>query len=98
MDQQEFTQQLLAEGFDEIVTKSWPAGPQVGAHRHAFEVKALVTQGDITLGIQGQLTRYRVGDVFTLASGCEHTELYGETGVTYVVGRKHDRAGAAGPA
>jgi quercetin dioxygenase-like cupin family protein len=94
MNQEHFTQQLADEGFDEIITKSMPAKQQVAAHSHAFEVKALVIQGDISLGIREQLKTYRMGDVFTMASGCEHTELYGESGVTYVVGRKHDRAGA----
>lgn len=93
MDQQKFTQQLAAEGFDEVVIRTWPARQHLDEHTHPFEVKALVTQGDITLGVRGQLTTYQVGDIFTLTSGCEHTELYGESGVTYVVGRKHDRAG-----
>lgn len=95
MDQEQFIRQLADEGFDEVVTRTLPARQQVAAHTHPFEVKALVTQGEITLGMRGQLLTYRVGDIFTMASGCEHTELYGATGVTYVVGRKHDRAGAA---
>ena len=90
MDQQKFAQQLTDEGFDEIFNKSLPAKQHVAAHSHSFEVKALVTEGEVTLGVGGQLTTYRAGDVFTMARGCEHTELYGDNGVSYVVGRRHD--------
>lgn len=89
MDQERFTQQLRSEGFDEVASNSMPAGKQVGAHSHAYEVKALVTQGEITLGVAGKLTTYRAGDVFSMGPGCEHTELCGADGVSYMVGRKH---------
>lgn len=91
MDTQEFTRQLADEGFDEVVTNTRPAGA-MPAHTHAFAVKALVTDGEITLGVSGRQTTYRAGDVFTMAAGCEHSEVYGADGVTYVAGRKHQRA------
>ncbi len=88
MDKELFTRQLAAEGFDEVVTLTRPAGA-LPAHCHPFGVKALVTQGEITLGVAGRDTTYRVGDVFTMAPGCEHSEVYGRDGVSYVAGRKH---------
>ena len=45
--------------------------------------------GQLTLGIGGALTVYRLGDVFVLPPDCEHTEEVGPAGVTYVVGRKN---------
>ena len=89
MDPQKFTEQLSAEGFNEIFAITLPAKKQLAAHAHPYAVKALVTDGNVTLGVDGQLTTYRTGEVFTLAPGCEHTELYGDAGVSYVVGRKH---------
>ena len=89
MDHAAFAKQLADEGFDEVLTVSRPASVQLGAHAHDFEVKALVTQGEVTLGVAGQLSTYRVGEVFTMAKLCEHTERYGDDGVSYVVGRKH---------
>ena len=89
MDPKLFARQLTEEGFDEVFDKTLPAKQYVDTHAHAFAVKALVTDGEVTLGRAGQLTTYRVGEVFTMAPGCEHTELYGDNGVTYVVGRKH---------
>jgi quercetin dioxygenase-like cupin family protein len=89
MDPTQFARQLADEGFDEVLTKTLPAGQQLGAHTHPFDVKALVTDGQVTLGVGDQLTIYRVGDVFTMDRGCEHTELYGAHGVSYLVGRRH---------
>jgi hypothetical protein len=89
MNPQAFAEELRREGFDEVVDKSLPAGQYVEAHTHPFAVKALVTDGEVALGVAGVVTTYRVGDVFTMAKGCEHTERYGAQGVSYVVGRKH---------
>ncbi len=89
MDPQQFRQQLIAEGFDEVLDKTLPARQQSGAHNHTFAVKALVTDGEVALGVGGVVTTYRVGDVFTMPAGCEHTERYGDAGVSYVVGRKN---------
>ncbi len=90
MDPQQFRQQLIAEGFDEVLDRTLPAGQQLGTHTHPFAVKALVTDGEVALGVSGVLTTYRVGDVLTMAAGCEHTERYGDAGVSYVVGRKNN--------
>ena len=89
MDRKLFAQQLTEEGFDEVFDKTLPAKQYVDAHTHLFAVKALVTDGEVTLGVAGQLKTYRAGEVFTMPPGCEHTELYGDNGVSYVVGRKH---------
>ncbi len=89
MQLQEFTRQLAAEAFSDVATKEMPAGPEVAAHSHPFDVMALVLEGEITLGVAGARTIYRAGDVFTMAAGCEHTELYGDAGVRYLVGRRH---------
>jgi len=89
MTPQAFAEQLRREGFDEVAGKSLPASQFDDSHTHPFEVKALVTEGEVALGVAGVVTTYRVGDVFTMASGCVHTEQYGPQGVSYVVGRKH---------
>lgn len=89
MDQQEFAQQLTEEGFDEVLTTSVPANRQVDAHSHPFAVKAMVLAGEVTLGVAGRQTTYRTGDIYTMARGCEHTELYGPEGLDLVFGRKH---------
>ena len=89
MDQTAFAKQLADEGFDEILTKSSPPGKYADAHSHPYAVKALVLEGDITLGVAGQLTTYRAGETFSMAAGCEHTERCGAQGFSFLVGRKY---------
>jgi len=89
MNPEKFAQQLTDEGFDEVLARTLPAKQKLDAHNHPFAVKALVTAGQVTLGVGGELIVYRVGDVFSIDKGCEHSELYGDEGVSYMLGRKH---------
>lgn len=89
MQLQEFTRQLAAEAYSDVLTKELPAGPEVAAHSHPFDVMAMVLEGEITLGVAGKRTTYRTGEVFTMVAGCEHTEQCGDEGVRYLVGRRH---------
>ena len=88
MDQAKFTQQLVTDGFEEIVTVERPANGALPAHSHPFEAKALILQGSLTLHVAAVAQTYSVGDIFHLAPGQLHEESYGPEGVTYLVGRK----------
>ena len=89
MNPEKFAQQLTVDGFDEVLARTLPAKQKLDVHTHPFAVKALVTAGQVTLGVGGELIVYRVGDVFSIAKNCEHSELYGDEGVSYMLGRKH---------
>ena len=89
MNRDQFTETLRIGQFNEVLEKSLPANEHNAAHSHAFDVSALVTQGEITLNVDGVATPYRIGDIFTLAAGCEHVEDVGSEGVTYLVGRRY---------
>ena len=89
MNRDQFTETLRVGQFNEVLEKSLPPADHIAAHSHAFDVRALVTQGEITLTIHGIATPYREGDIFTLAAGCEHVEDVGAEGVTYLVGRRY---------
>jgi len=89
MDTQAFTEQLQREGFDEIVTRTSEVTQVHGVHSHRFEVKALVVQGQLTLGLGDKTFVYRAGDMFHLPLDCPHTEDVGPSGVTYIAGRKN---------
>jgi quercetin dioxygenase-like cupin family protein len=87
MDQVDFLKTLESKGFPgpiRIVRE--PGG--LGEHSHPFESQALITQGSITLVIDGVETSYLPGDVFHLLSGQVHSESYGPEGVEYLVSRK----------
>ena len=88
MNTQGFEAQLKAENFDAGVTISKPVGYSMDEHAHPFEAWALVTEGDITLRVNGASTTYAVGDVFRLPAGTAHHESAVPAGVTYLVGRR----------
>ena len=89
MDTTEFTRELEQLGFDEVLTRTWAANQFVDTHTHPFEVRALMLDGELVLGCDGESRTLRVGDVFTLAAQRAHTEQYGPSGATFLVGRKH---------
>ena len=92
MNTQDFEAQLKAENFDAGVTVSKPAGYAMDEHAHPFEAWALVTEGNITLRVDGASTTYAVGDTFRLPAGTAHHESAVPAGVTYLVGRKAQAA------
>lgn len=89
MSPQDFEAQLKAESFDSSVTVSKPAGYVMDEHLHPFEAWALITEGDITLHINGVSTTYPAGNMFRLPASTPHFESAISNGVTYLVGRKY---------
>jgi quercetin dioxygenase-like cupin family protein len=89
MDTETFKRELGELGFTEVLTRSWPANQFIDTHTHSFEARALMLDGELVLGCDGQSKTLRAGDVFTLAPNRPHTEQYGAQGATYLVGRKH---------
>ncbi len=84
----QFERQMLAEGFDEVLARSWPADAVVAPHTHPFAVRARVVDGEMWLTL-GPETRYlTIGDEFALARDEAHAERYGPRGATYWVARK----------
>lgn len=88
MDRARFEEMLKAEGYPEIdMSRKEPNG-SFAEHAHHFDVRALVLEGEITIGAGGERRTYRAGDQFQMAAGCMHTEDVGPAGVRYVVGRR----------
>jgi hypothetical protein len=92
MDKASFASELATLGFDEVLTRQWPPNHFVDTHTHPFAVRALMLEGELVLGCDGETRTYRAGDIFTLAPQQPHTEQYGSHGATYLVGRKHTAA------
>jgi tRNA pseudouridine32 synthase/23S rRNA pseudouridine746 synthase len=89
-----FQQQALAEGFDEVLERTWAPHTVLDTHSHPFALQARVTAGQMwlvhTTPDGSQLKRYLTpGDTFSLAPGEAHAEQYGPEGATYWVARKH---------
>lgn len=89
MNRESFSQSLQEQKFNEVLEKSLGAGEYNAAHAHPFDVRALVTQGDINLMVGGVTTRYSAGEIFSMVAGCTHEESVGADGVTYLVGRRY---------
>lgn len=88
MDIAGFENNLKADGFQEIETKRLlqTCNPE---HSHPFDVRALVLDGAIALGVAGESRTYAKGDVFSMPANCRHTEEVGTEGVQYLFGRRH---------
>jgi hypothetical protein len=84
-----FQQQALAEGFDEVLERTWEPHTVLDTHTHPFAVKARVTDGQMWLSIGTQKRYLTPGDEFTLAREEPHAEEYGPEGATYWVARKN---------
>lgn len=88
---QDFESRARAAGFDEVIERHWPPGAVLDTHTHAFDVDALVTQGEMWLTHTGETRHLRAGDRFTLGRDVPHDERYGSEGATYWVARRHAR-------
>jgi quercetin dioxygenase-like cupin family protein len=85
---EEFEAELRRDGFAVGETAVEP-NTQRTAHAHDFDVRALVLSRELKLGCSDARPRtYRVGDVFTMEAGIEHTEAVGPEGARYLVGRR----------
>jgi len=80
-----FSRQALAEGFDEVIERSWAPDTVLETHTHPFAVKAVVTQGQMWLTAHGQTLALQRGDGFELDREVPHDERYGPQGATYWV-------------
>ncbi len=88
MNRDDFLKVLSQDSFPEPVLVVREQGGFLDTHTHPFEVKALVTQGQIDIVIDGLKQTYLSGDVFHLMHSQEHAEGYGNQGVQYLASRK----------
>ena len=88
-DFETFASHARAEGFDEVIECSWAPLTVLDTHTHPFAVKALVTQGQMWLTVNGQTQALQRGDRFELAREVPHDERYGPQGATYWVARRN---------
>lgn len=89
MNLEDFQQSARTQGFAEPLEIQKPKGYAMGGHDHPFDAFALITQGQIDIGVGGIVTPYRVGDVFQVPRGTQHTESAVEHGVVYLAARRH---------
>jgi len=83
-----FEAALNSDGYTQVVNRALPGGHATPPHAHDFSVRALVTEGEITLTTDAGATTYRAGEVFVMPAGCTHRETVGADGVAYVAGTR----------
>ncbi|AXL50758.1 cupin [Paraburkholderia caffeinilytica] len=88
MDREAFTESLTKDGFPEAVVVTREANITMDVHEHSFEAKALILEGELHIRVGDEERAYKAGDVFHLPANKLHSERYGPSGVTYLVGRK----------
>jgi AraC-like ligand binding domain len=88
-DFETFSRQARAEGFDEVVERHWDPLKELATHTHPFAAKALVTQGQMWLMVNGQTQALQSGDWFELDRDVPHEERYGAEGTTLWVARRY---------
>ncbi len=84
----QFEARLKAQGFDEVLERSWQPGQVVGTHSHPFDANAVVVQGEMWLTVGAATQHIPAGGTFALARDTPHSERYGSEGATYWVGRR----------
>lgn len=89
MNKKEFEQGLARDGFAPPEPKTLAPGFAAPDHTHPFDVRALVTEGEMRLTVNGVQTAYGPGDIFVMPAGTVHAEAVGAAGTTYLAGRRH---------
>ncbi|AHG42099.1 cupin [Pseudomonas syringae CC1557] len=88
MEKEAFLKLLAAEGFGTVVEVEREAFGTLDSHAHNFEAMALVLHGSLVIHKSDGDFTYNSGDIFHLECNEPHSEVFGENGVRYLVGRK----------
>ncbi len=82
-----FKTELDEQGFTHA-TRSWEPGYQMDEHSHDFNVRGMILSGRFTITTDQGSRTYEEGQIFSMTTGCPHSEEAGPDGVSFLVGRK----------
>ncbi len=68
---------LAAKDCD-VLFASYPAGTVIPPHRHETDNVGVITQGELILIVDGQETRYRVGEWYQVPAQATHAARFEE--------------------
>jgi cupin domain len=83
-----FEARAKAQGFDEVLARTWPPSATLETHTHPFSLRARVVDGEMWLTVGDHIRHLRPGDEFSLDADVPHAERYGDAGATYWVARR----------
>lgn len=86
---QQFTDAMLARGYQEVLVREWAPGHETPEHTHPFDVDARVVQGEFWLTVDGRTRHLRANDSFQLQRDVPHAERYGPLGAIFWAARRN---------
>jgi hypothetical protein len=88
MDEQQWTAQLRAEGYDDVYV--WEDGPNMHYpdHQHPEVSARIILQGEMTVTLKGQARTYLPGERFDIPGKTAYSAQVGPEGCKYLVGEK----------
>jgi mannose-6-phosphate isomerase-like protein (cupin superfamily) len=94
MKREDFEAALASQGYAPAVLIQQPIGYAMDVHQHPFDAFALITQGEITIEVDGVSSSYPAGTTFQLPANTPHKESALLQGVSYLAGRRSVNQGA----
>lgn len=88
MNEKEFEQRLLGEGFSGIFTHRDRPGAFYPDHTHRGVTAHIVLDGEITITCGGAAATYGPGERFDVPAGAVHSAEIGPRGCRYMIGEK----------
>ena len=67
--------QLSGESCD-VLFATYPAGTDIPPHRHDTDNVGVITGGELILTMNGDTTRYKVGEWYHVPAGAEHAARF----------------------
>ena len=84
-----FRARKLAQGFDEVLVRTWEPLFENTTHSHPFDTDAVVVEGEYWLTMGSKVTHLKVGDTFSVGRDVPHAERYGPKGAGFWAARKN---------
>ena len=89
MDEAQFKQACLNEGYGEAEPLACEPGHSNDMHTHDFSAFLFVREGEFTVVRETGKKTHLPGDTCKVDSGTLHSERIGANGASVLVGRKH---------
>ncbi len=88
MNEVEFKQALLDEGYGEGERLDCEPNMSNELHTHEFSAFAMVMRGEFTVVRENETVTHRPGDICRVPAGTMHAEQTGAEGATLFIGKK----------
>ena len=88
MNETDWRNQALQDGYDDVISIHWAPGFFHEAHTHNFRANLFIISGSMVITTDDEEITCDAGDIRTLDAGLQHAELVGSDGVSFLLARK----------